>query len=110
MHACARLLVSYPLHLPIMPFVTLPFPDARRVKVPDAEFRVLEILSASSSGMTGPSIARASNGDITINSVYTLLKRMVVRGVAVRFEIAVQIMDVEEKRICYKLPDGLSLP
>lgn len=91
-----------------MPYVTLADSSDNRVKVPDTEYLILTILKDRVTGLPAPNIADASNGEISVESVYTLLKRMVKRGVLERKEEELKVADFAHiKRICYKVKEGV---
>lgn len=92
-----------------MPYVTLTTDNVERIKVPDAERRVLEILSHNP-GMHAPAIARASNDEISIDSIYNLLKRLFKRGLVEKQEALVEVGDLKIKRVLYHVKANVHLP
>ncbi|NUZ09062.1 hypothetical protein [Piscinibacter koreensis] len=50
----------------------------------------------------GPAIARASNGTITVSSIYKLLDRLATRGLVARAEVDVALGDITVKRVHYQ--------
>lgn len=79
------------------------------IKVPDAEFQVLAVLSSLQEGH-GPAISRASKGSISVAAVYKLLSRLEKRGLVHKREEQVQVGDITAKRVFYKVHEAVIWP
>jgi hypothetical protein len=77
------------------------------VKVPATELKVLAFLRAqelAGKPTHGPAIARASNGAISVASIYKLLDRLCARGLVTRNTETIQVdeLDAGFKRVSYR--------
>lgn len=90
-----------------MPYIQTSALAGGKVKVPDTEYRILQILDEHRAGLHAPAIARASQGDITVKVVYTLLKRLLARGLVQRRDEFAQVDDIEVKRVYYQIDPSL---
>ena len=73
-----------------------------KIKVPDAELRVLQILQALGEAHA-PAVARASNGTISVAAIYELLGRLENRGLVLKREELVPIGDITARRVFYSV-------
>lgn len=92
-----------------MPIIRILKPE-RYVKVPDAEYRILELLHKHKSELHGPAIARASSGAISVGSVYKLLKRLEERELVKKREGEFTVADLAVKRVLYQIGDDVEFP
>lgn len=93
-----------------MPFIRSKSDPDQKTKVPDTEYAVLAALAALSQESSGPTIARATNGAVTIDAIYTLLKRLEKRGLVQRREEMVPVVDIQTRRVVYRLDDDVVWP
>lgn len=78
------------------------------VKVPNAEFQVLTVLTSLNKEAHGPAISRASNGSISVAAIYKLLSRLEQRGLVHKREEQVQVGDITAKRVLYKVCEAVT--
>jgi DNA-binding MarR family transcriptional regulator len=72
---------------------------------PATELKVLyylDKLEKAKKPTHGPAIARASDGAISVASIYKLLDRLAARGLVERAEVDVSLGDITVKRVQYR--------
>lgn len=86
-----------------MPTIQVTYKDLGKgvatIHVPYAELLILHVLSDEK--LTAPQIVRRSEAKISLNGVYSLLKRLMGRGLINREEGSVQVLDISLRYIYY---------
>ncbi len=70
------------------------------IHVPKTELLILQTLSSDK--LSAPQITRKSASKISVNGVYTLLNRLIERGLVKREEGVIQVQDISHKRVYYE--------
>ena len=86
--------------------ITLTGVRTRPADAPAAEQKVLTALrklEEEAKPTHGPAIARATNGTVSVQAVYTLLDRLVSRGLVERKDVEVALADITVKRVVYSI-------